>query len=160
VMLAVYPRDRRREDKTDAAHWADCGGTYGTFGMRLGTFLISALKAPLWVAAIPTGAKSFVGNPVIGSPRLNRWGLHVGRMRLAASLGRQRRRWLGRRVAADFRSAYARDGFVVMPDFLPPAEFDRLRAEVLDAPWDAHEMRQGSTVTRRVLLDVAELRQT
>jgi hypothetical protein len=128
--------------------------------MRLGTFLISALKAPAWIAAIPTGAKSFVGNPVIGSPRLNRWGLHTGRMRVAASLAKPRRRWLGRRVAETFRAAYARDGFVVMPDFLPAADFERLRAEVLDAPWDAHEMRQGSTVTRRVLLDVATLRST
>ena len=128
--------------------------------MRLGTFLISALKAPVWIAAVPTGAKSFVGNPVIGSPRLNRWGLHVARMRLAAALGRQRRRWLGRRVAADLRSALARDGCVVMRDFLPAADFTRLRTEVLDAPWKSHEMRQGSTVTRRVLLDIAPLRRT
>jgi hypothetical protein len=126
--------------------------------MRLGTLLISALKAPLWVAAIPTGAKSFVGNPVIGSPRLNRWGLHVARLRTAASLTRLRRRWLGHRVADGLRSAFARDGFVVMQDFLPAAAFERLRAEVLDAPWDAHEMRQGSTVTRRILLDVGQLR--
>lgn len=126
--------------------------------MRLGTFLIAALKAPVWIAAIPTGAKSFVGNPVIGSRRLNRWGLHVGRMRLAAALSRFRRRWLARCVSEDFRTAYARDGFVVLPDFLPAPAFEQLRAEVLDTTWDAHEMRQGSTVTRRVLLDVADLR--
>jgi len=128
--------------------------------MRVGAFLVSALKAPLWVAAIPTGAKSFVGNPVIGSARLNRWGLHVARIRVAAALGRWRRRWLGRHVAADQRAAFARDGFVVLPDFLPAADFERLRAEMLDAPWDAHEMRQGSTVTRRVLLDSGPLRQS
>ncbi len=127
--------------------------------MRLGTLLISALKAPLWVAAIPTSAKSFVGNPVIGSPRLNRWGLHVARLKAAASMTRLRRGWLARWVAADRRSAFARDGFVVMPDFLPAPAFERLRAEVLDTPWDAHEMRQGSTVTRRILLDVGALRQ-
>jgi hypothetical protein len=128
--------------------------------MRAGTFLITALKAPLWVAAIPTGAKSFIGNPVIGSARLNRWGLHVARIRLAASLARWRRSRLGRGVAEDARAAFARDGFVVLPDFLPGPDFERLRAEVLDAPWQAHEMRQGSTVTRRILLDVARLRQT
>ncbi len=126
--------------------------------MRLGAVLVSILKAPLWVAAVPTGAKSFVGNPVIGSARLNRWGLHVSRIRVAAVLAGWRRRWLGRHVPADQQAAFARDGFVVLPDFLPAADFARLRAETLDAPWDAHEMRQGSTVTRRILLDSGPLR--
>lgn len=128
--------------------------------MRLRAAAISALKTPLWIAAIASGAKSFVGNPVLGSVRLNRWGLHVGRIRVAARMAGLRRRRLRHGVADDARSAFARDGFVIVPDFLPAAEFDRLRAEVLDAPWDAHEMRQGSTVTRRVLLDVGELRST
>jgi hypothetical protein len=119
---------------------------------------MAVLKAPLWVAAVPTTAKSFVGNPVIGSATLNRWGLHTARMRIAARMARWRRRLLQRRVPADLRANFARDGFVVLPDFLPADEFQTLRHEMLDAPWDAHEMRQGSTVTRRVLLDIAGLR--
>jgi hypothetical protein len=127
--------------------------------MRLGEILFAPLKAPFWAASVLTGAKSFVGNPVIGSQRLNRWGLHVARIRSAAYLAGIRRRRLARGLARDSRLAFERDGFVVLPDFLPAATFDRLHAEVLDAPWDTHEMRQGSTVTRRVLLDVARLRQ-
>ncbi|HJQ57123.1 MAG TPA: phytanoyl-CoA dioxygenase family protein [Vineibacter sp.] len=125
--------------------------------MRLGAAMAAVVKAPLWVAAVATGAKSFVDNPVIGSPRLNRWGLHVGRIRLAAAVARQRRRWLARRVSPDHQQAFARDGFVVVPDVLPPAAFERLRTELLDETWDTREMRQGSTVTRRVFLDAAFL---
>ena len=40
---------------------------------------------PWWLAELATGAKAFSDNPLIGSPTLNRWGLHVGRVRLAAA---------------------------------------------------------------------------
>jgi hypothetical protein len=126
--------------------------------MGVGAAVAAVVKAPLWVAAIATGAKSFVDNPVIGSPRLNRWGLHVARVRAAAFVARHRRRWLARGVSLSDQQAFARDGFVVVPDVLPPADFERLRAEVLDDAWETREMRQGSTVTRRVFLDVATLR--
>ena len=45
-----------------------------------------------------TGAKSFTGNPIIGSERLNRLGLHEARMRTAARLARHRRGVLTHRV--------------------------------------------------------------
>ncbi|MCW5746193.1 MAG: phytanoyl-CoA dioxygenase family protein [Alphaproteobacteria bacterium] len=125
--------------------------------MSVGDSLLAVVKTPLWLAAIATGAKSFVDNPILGSERLNRWGLHVGRVRLAARLAGMRRRWLARRVPPAQRQAFERDGFVVLQDFLPAPEFERLRAEVLDDAWEAREMRQGSTVTRRVFLDVARL---
>ena len=35
--------------------------------------LMMAVKAPLWSLSVLTGAKSFVGNPVIGSERLTGW---------------------------------------------------------------------------------------
>ena len=127
--------------------------------MRLGAVLAAALKTPLWIAAVPTGSKSFVGNPVIGSPRLNELGLHAARVRVAARLGGLRRRWLSRHVSEADRLAFARDGFIVKSDFLPAPLFERLRAEIVDDAWDAREMRQGKTVTRRVFLDAATLRQ-
>ena len=41
---------------------------------------------PLWAAAVLTSTKSFRSNPVLASPRLNRMGLHVKRIELAAKL--------------------------------------------------------------------------
>lgn len=118
------------------------------------------LKAPLWIAALASGAKSFVGNPIIGSRRLNAAGLHVGRVRLADCMARWRRRWLGRALSRQDREAFARDGFILKPNFLPQAVFERLHGEVLRNDWDVREMRQGPAATRRVPLDRACLRQT
>lgn len=111
--------------------------------------------APLWVAALATEAKSFAANPIIGSRLLNRWGLHDGRVRLAARVAAARRRRLGAAVAAEDRAAFLRDGFLIKPDFLPAASFDRLRAALLDRSWSVREQRQGPTVTRRAPLSPA-----
>jgi hypothetical protein len=121
---------------------------------------MTAVKAPLWSLSVLTGAKSFVGNPIIGSERLNRLGLHEARMRAAERLARHRRQVLARRVSEADRQAFERDGFVVKSDFLPVPDFERLRAEIFDHNWDTREMRQGHTVTRRVFLDEASLRST
>jgi len=128
--------------------------------MRLRAGIVAAVKAPFWGLSVLTGAKSFVGNPVIGSERLNRLGLHEARIRVAARLAQRRRQTLAGGVNENDRQAFARDGFVVKNDFLPFADFERLRAEILDHDWDTREMRQGHTVTRRVFLDQAALRQT
>ncbi len=128
--------------------------------MPLRAGLVTAVKAPLWGLSVFTGAKSFVGNPVIGSERLNRLGLHEARMRMAERMARRRRRTLARAVSEDDRRAFDRDGFVVKSDFLPSADFERLRAEILDHDWDTREMRQGHTVTRRVFLDQAVMHNT
>lgn len=122
--------------------------------------LMKAVKAPFWGLSVFTGAKSFVGNPVIGSERLNRLGLHEARMRAAARLAQRRRRILADQVSEADQRAFERDGFVVKSDFLPIADFERLRAEILDHDWDTREMRQGHTVTRRVFLDEVSLRNT
>lgn len=112
---------------------------------------------PWWLAELATGAKAFSDNPLIGSPTLNRWGLHVGRVRLAAALARSRRRRLSALVSAEERAAFERDGFVMKRDFLPPEEFARLRAEALAYKGPAREMVQGDTITRRMALDPAAL---
>lgn len=126
--------------------------------MTVGDILVNVAKIPLGVLSLPTGAKSFVGNPVIGSERLNRLGLHTGRMRVAAMLAAHRRQLLSKHVGETDRRNFTRDGFIVKSDYLPEKEFETLRAEILDRDWDAREMRQGHTVTRRVFLDPATLR--
>ena len=116
-----------------------------------------ALRYPFWVAQLVTGAKSFIDNPVIGSQRLNRWGLHRGRVKLATAMAQWRRRRLARGVAAaapvQWRETFDRDGFVAVPNFLPPEDFARLRAALLDHRATAREMRQGDAITRRMAVN-------
>ncbi len=109
--------------------------------------------APLHVAALSTGAKSFRDNPVIGSPTLNRMGLHAARVRLAHQLADRRRRRLAALVAPEDAAAFERDGFVLKPDFLAPEVFERLRQEVLAYRGPARDMLQGDAVTRRIPID-------
>lgn len=116
------------------------------------------LLLPWWIAQLPTGAKAFCDNPVIGSPTLNRWGLHVGRVRLAATLAAARRRRLRALVSVEDAADFARDGFILKRDFLPPAAFETLRAQALGHSGAAREMMQGDTITRRIALDPAALR--
>ncbi|MBA3577042.1 MAG: phytanoyl-CoA dioxygenase family protein [Sphingomonas sp.] len=107
-------------------------------------------RGPLWLAALGTGSKSFVDNPILGSARLNRAGLHVNRLKLAHSLAWRRRRKLATDVPAAWREQFDRNGFVVVPDFLSRETFERLRSALLDHEWDCRAHQQGSTVTRRV----------
>jgi hypothetical protein len=111
------------------------------------------LLSPWWVLQLATGAKAFCDNPLIGSPALNRRGLHVARVRLAARLAAARRRRLAGLVPDADRKAFDRDGFVVRRDFLPPALFADLRAQALAFRGAAREMQQGDTITRRIALD-------
>lgn len=113
------------------------------------------LRAPIWVAQMATGAKSFVDNPILGSPTLNRRGLHVARLKLAHRLAWSRRRRLAWQLSPADREAFDRDGFVCIPDFLLADEFARLRDFLLSSEFNAREHRQGDTVTRRVAIDPA-----
>lgn len=115
------------------------------------------LKSPLWCVSLFTAAKSFRDNPVIGSPRLNAWGLHVARLRAAHALAAMRRHRLAGLVSAQDRAAFERDGFVVKHEVLPPGEFAALRDRLLAHRAPAREMLQGDTVTRRIALDPAFL---
>lgn len=115
------------------------------------------LLAPLWLAQLGTGAKSFSDNPILGSTALNARGLHTGRVRLAHALAARRRARLARLVDPADRAAFDRDGFVVRQGFLDPAAFAALRAEVTATVAPAREMIQGDTVTRRIALDPAAM---
>lgn len=117
--------------------------------MRIGKLVL----APIWVLQLATGAKSFLDNPLIGSARLNRWGLHTGRVRLADALCRWRRRRLARFVRPEWREAFDRDGYVAIESIMPDDEFEALRSAILTYRGPAREMRQGDAVTRRMAID-------
>ncbi|MBO0737204.1 MAG: phytanoyl-CoA dioxygenase family protein [Alphaproteobacteria bacterium] len=120
---------------------------------------LSWLLSPLYVAALATGAKSFRDNPVIGSPALNRAGLHVKRVRLANAMVERRRKRLCALISEDDRAAFERDGFILKPNFLPPAEFAAVKRQVLSFRGPARHQFQGDGLTRRIALDSRALRQ-
>lgn len=133
---AIMPRPMRRRN----------------WGMKL-SWLRTISGLPLWLIQIATGAKSFADNPIIGSKRLNRLGLHAARVRVAHGLARWRRRRLGRHVPAAYRAAFEENGFVLIEDYLPAVEFAALRAAILTTEAPAREMLQGDTITRRIPVD-------
>ena len=112
-----------------------------------------AVLGPWWIAQLLTGAKSFERNPVIGSARLNRWGLHSARVSLAHRLAGARRRRLARLVSTADREAFDRDGFVVRPNFLPADAFAALVAEVKAYRGSPREITEGDTILRKLALD-------
>ncbi len=116
------------------------------------------IKLPLYAAAVLTGAKSFVRNPVIGSLWLNQRGLHVARVRLAQALAAWRRRLIGPFVVvtAEQKHAFARDGYVKVENFLPPELYKKVREEAFVHTAAPREMRQGQAITRRVTLDAVD----
>jgi hypothetical protein len=107
-------------------------------------------RAPLWVAALATGAKSFADNPILGSARLNRAGLHAARVKLAHRLAWARRRRLANRVPPEWRRQFDQNGFVAIRDFLPADQFARLRDALIHCELESRVHRQGDTITRRV----------
>ena len=113
--------------------------------------------APWWALQLATGAKSFRDNPLIGSRRLNARGLHAKRTALAYRMANMRRRRMAGLIGADERAAFARDGFVLVSDFLAPDAFAALQAQVMGHKGAAREMVQGDTITRRIALDPSAL---
>jgi hypothetical protein len=120
---------------------------------------LSWWKAPFWALQLATGAKSFIDNPILGSPRLNRQGLHVARVRAAHRLAWWRRKRLAKNLPQADRVAFDRDGYVCIPDFLSADEFKHLQVFLLNFDGPAREHRQGDTVTRRVPIDRHIVRQ-
>lgn len=123
--------------------------------------LRTALGMPWWLIQLATGAKSFVDNPLIGSRRLNRAGLHGARKRIAERIADARRRRLARGAAkampAPVRDAFDRQGYVAVEGLMPAADFAELRRAILDHAAPAREMLQGDTITRRIAIDPAYL---
>lgn len=121
--------------------------------MPLSEITKKTLMAPVWVLQLMTGAKSFLDNPLIGSSALNQRGLHTARVRLADRLCRWRRRRLSKAVKPEWREAFDRDGFVVIPQIVPPQEFPALRTAILNYEGQAREMQQGDAITWRLAID-------
>src|SRR5439155_21442981 len=111
-----------------------------------------AAMVPLWTAQLLTGTKSFERNRVIGSRRLNQHGLHVTRVRLAHRVAAARRRRLAGLVSPTDREDFARDGFVIRPDFLPTAQFAALLAQVQDYRGGLRELTEGDTIMLKIAL--------
>lgn len=120
--------------------------------------LRTVLGSPWWLIQLVTGAKSFRDNPFIGSRRLNRWGLHATRVRVAHAMARWRRARMAHRLTPEHRAQFDANGFVRIDDVLPPAEFEALRRAILETPLPAREMLQGDTITRRIAVDPELLR--
>ena len=116
-----------------------------------------AAMYPVWAAQLLSGAKSFMDNPLIGSMALNERGLHVRRIALAHRLAASRRRRLARLMSQADVAAFDRDGFLLKPDFLPPAHFAALLEQVQRYRGVARETIQGNAITRRIALDPASL---
>lgn len=116
-------------------------------------------RAPFWLLALGTGYKSFADNPVLGSRRLNRAGLHARRLKLAHAFAWSRRRRLAAKVPPQWREQFDRDGFVAIRDFLPADEFAALRDRLLNGQFETRAHQQGDTVTRRVAVGPALLEQ-
>lgn len=114
-----------------------------------GRTLLRWWRAPFWLLSLGTGAKSFADNPLLGSRRLNRRGLHAARLKLAHRLAAARRRRLAAAVPPEWREQFDRDGFVEVRDFLPTDSFARLQRDLLGSTFDARQHQQGDTVTRR-----------
>ena len=115
-------------------------------------------RAPLWLLAVATGAKSFADNPILGSERLNRRGLHAARLKVAHRLAWSRRRRLAAAVPEEWRERFDRDGYVELRDFLPTDVFGRLQQALLTNQFETRQHQQGNTITRRVAVGPALLR--
>lgn len=126
-------------------------------GMTGKSRALNILLLPIHAVQLLTSAKSFLDNPLIGSARLNRLGLHQARVRLADAMCRWRRRRLAPKLRSDWKEAFDRDGFVIITDFVPPEEFPALRRAILNYQGPTREMRQGDAVTRRMAIDPAML---
>ena len=112
-------------------------------------------RLPIWLVQLFTGAKSFRDNPILGSRRLNAFGLHVWRLKAAHGLARWRRARLAHNVPRSFREQFERNGFVIVPNAIPPDDFPRIQQRILQGEFESRSQQQGDTITRRVPVGVA-----
>lgn len=121
--------------------------------------LLAVAKFPVQLAQLFTSAKSFSANPLLGNRLLNRMGLHVFRVVLAAGISRFRFFCLQGLVCRQEREAYHRDGFLLIKNFLPPEQFAALNDEVRAIRGEVRECIQGDTLTHRLQLSERVLKQ-
>ncbi len=109
-------------------------------------------KIPVWLVEIFTTAKSFQDNPIIGSPTLNRLGLHVFRLLFSHVVMRARMLLLSPMISAEDRRSYFAKGYIVKENFLSEAEFQALENVARSFDGEIREARQGNTLTHRAVL--------
>lgn len=112
---------------------------------------------PVHALGVATGAKSFEKNPILGSPALNRQGLHILRREWARRMAERRRAQVGQALSPEDRASLLRDGFVVKENFLPDASFAAMREEIFSQRIEAREYVDGYSLTRLIPLDAQTL---
>ncbi len=118
--------------------------------MTLASSVLRWWRTPFWLFAIATGAKSFVDNPILGSRRLNRAGLHVLRVKASHALASSRRRRIAKLLTSDLREQFDRDGFITIANVLTSRDFAALRGSLMQSELESREQQQGDTITGRV----------
>ncbi|NVJ97173.1 MAG: phytanoyl-CoA dioxygenase family protein [Alphaproteobacteria bacterium] len=108
---------------------------------------------PIWLIALGTQAKSFKGNPIIGSRTLNTLGLHIVRLLLARATAHFRWALLAHKMPRELRTEFHENGFCILPDFLDAETLRQIKDEIQTYAGDARQMTQGNTATQRILLD-------
>jgi ectoine hydroxylase-related dioxygenase (phytanoyl-CoA dioxygenase family) len=119
--------------------------------------LKNAFLAPINLAALATQAKSFRANPVLGSPVLNRWGLHIARCQLAEQMAGIRRWQMTRLMSKTERETFHEQGYVLIENVLPEAVFRDLTEEVETTRFPSCEERHGEVATRWITLSPSVL---
>ncbi len=122
--------------------------------------LLKIYMLPIWILGLFGQAKSFKSNPVVGSKFLNRFGLHIIRVVAAHTVAHIRWFMLAPMMPKDERSAYHRDGYVVIPDFIDQETVQLLCENAQSLDVEARQMVQGNTYTQRILLDTEALGQS
>lgn len=112
------------------------------------------IRLPLYALQLFTSAKSFRDNPIIGSKLLNRLGLHVIRMVVAAGMTKVRYICLAPLMDKSERQSFSQNGYLLIENFLPQKIFDSLNEEVRGMQdVEVRQCIQGDTLTQRVLLN-------
>lgn len=124
---------------------------------RAVTRAVSLLKLPIQFLQLFTGSKSFRDNPILGNWLLNRLGLHVIRVVVAAGITRFRFLCLSGFATSGQRKQFLADGYLKIENFLPAEEFEKLKIELSNVNGEVRQCVQGDTLTQRILLDDSSL---
>ena len=116
-------------------------------------FLKSIFKTPLWVLSIFTTAKFFGNNPVIGSYRLNKFGLHLFRTILSYSIYKFKQKlFFSHVMSAEDKVFFNENGYLIKENFLPHDEFASLTKEIDNYQGNYRSIIEGTTLTERAFL--------
>lgn len=114
--------------------------------------VLTLVKFPYWLISIFSANKSYRANPIIGSPLLNRCGLHIARMLLSHAITHVKHLTLSPLLSAEKRRQYQEDGLLIIPDFLDQATFLTACNEIKNYDGNVQRFIQGDTATDWVRL--------